>query len=99
MERSRWWNGTRGDSKDRGLCVALWLAAVLVPLALYARTMPPTITWWFGGSDSGELISAADSLGIAHPTGYPLFVLLGYLATRVPVGEVAGRVNAMNAIL
>ncbi len=84
---------------------SLWLlvgavaGAVLVSLILYLLTMPPTITWWFGGSDSGELISAADAFGIAHPTGYPLFVLLGYLATRVPIGDVAGRVNAMNAVL
>jgi hypothetical protein len=75
------------------------VGAALVSLLLFLTTMPPTITWWFGGSDSGEVISAAEVLGIAHPTGYPLFVVLGFLATRVPIGEVAGRVNAMNAIL
>jgi hypothetical protein len=76
-------------------------AAAVVPaaLALYLRTMPPTITWWFGGADSGDLVSAAATLGIPHPTGYPLFVVLGYAATRVPLGEVAARVNAMNALL
>ena len=70
-----------------------------VPLLAYLLTMPPTITWWFGGSDSGDLVSAADALGVPHPTGYPLFVLLGHVATRVPVGEAAGRINAMNALL
>ncbi|MGD9892909.1 MAG: DUF2723 domain-containing protein [Dehalococcoidia bacterium] len=73
--------------------------AVVVSLVLYLVTMPPTITWWFGGSDSGELISAAEAFGIAHPTGYPLFVLLGFLATRIPAGDIAERVNAMNAVI
>lgn len=89
------------DSERRqGLVAgALIGGTVLALIALYLTTMPPTITWWFGGSDSGELVSAADSLGIAHPTGYPLFVVLGFIATRVPVGDVAARVNALNVVL
>jgi hypothetical protein len=81
-----------------------FVAAGLVTLsagALYLSTVPPTITWWFGGADSGDLTSAAAVLGIPHPTGYPLFVLLGHLATRVPLPEVdpAGRINLMNVVL
>jgi hypothetical protein len=83
----------------RPLTAAAVLVAVALPLVLYARTMPPTITWWFGGADSGDLVPAADVLGIPHPTGYPLFVLLGHAATRIPWGEIAGRINAMNAVL
>jgi hypothetical protein len=99
MTRSRRSSGA-GFRRGDPIAVAAGAGvAVLVVLALYLRTMPPTITWWFGGSDSGELVSAADALGIAHPTGYPLFVLLGHLATRVPFGDVAARVNAMNAVL
>jgi hypothetical protein len=81
------------------LPAATTLAVVAVTLFLYLQTMPPTITWWFGGADSGELVAAADVLGIAHPTGYPLFILAGHVATRVPLGDVAVRVNAMNALL
>lgn len=75
------------------------VAAAGLSLALYLATMPPTITWWFGGSDSGDLASAADLLGIPHPTGYPLFVILGHLSSRIPAGEVAGRINVMNGTL
>ena len=85
--------------RRRVLPLATFATAASVPLVLYLLTMPPTITWWFGGSDSGDLASAADVLGIPHPTGYPLFVLLGHVATRVPLGEIGGRINAMNAVL
>ncbi len=74
-------------------------ATVGLVLVLYLWTLAPTVTWWHGGADSGELASAAAGLGVPHPTGYPLFVLLGRAATAVPVGDVAGRVNAMNALL
>ncbi len=33
--------------------------------------------------DSGELAAAASTLGIAHPTGYPLFTLLGFIFTQI----------------
>src|SRR3712207_8890927 len=88
-----------GKRRLRLVAASLVGVAILLPFLLFLATMPPTITWRFGGSDSGELISAADSFGVAHPTGYPLFVLMGYLATRVPFGEVAACVNAMNAVL
>jgi hypothetical protein len=95
-----------GDSRSKGGRIRVRLVVLfaivppaLVALTLYLATMPPTITWWFGGSDSGDLVPAADLLGVPHPTGYPLFVIIGHLATRVPVGEVAARINAMNAVL
>ncbi|MGH2584674.1 MAG: protein O-mannosyl-transferase family, partial [Dehalococcoidia bacterium] len=91
--------GDRSRASGRILVAALLAATVALLLVLYLNTIPPTITWWFGGADSGELVTAAETLGVAHPTGYPLFTLLGFLSTRVPVGEIAGRVNTMNAVL
>ncbi len=35
--------------------------------------------------DSGELATVQTTLGIAHPTGYPLFTMLGFLWTKVPL--------------
>lgn len=64
--------------------------------ALYLYTMCPTIYTM----DNGELIVAAYKLELAHPTGYPLFCLLGKLSTyAIPFGSVAERINAMNALL
>jgi len=66
----------------------------MVALALYGWTLAPTVTL----VDSGELIVAARSLGVAHPPGFPLYVLLAHLATWVPLGNVAQRVNVASAV-
>jgi hypothetical protein len=47
--------------------------------------------------DSLEFQLVTYQLGIPHPTGYPLYVLLGKLFTLLPVGNVAYRVNLMSA--
>ena len=48
--------------------------------------------------DSGELVTAVHVLGIPHPTGYPLYVLLGKLWTLlVPFGSIAWRMSLFSA--
>jgi hypothetical protein len=75
----------------RAACAA---AVFAVALAVYTLTLAPTVTL----VDSGELIVAADSLGVAHPPGFPLYVLLAHLASRLPFGTVAWRVNFASAL-
>lgn len=53
----------------------------LVAIVIYFGTVTPSVTF----TDSGELAGACSSLGIAHPTGYPLFTILGYLWTLLPL--------------
>ena len=49
--------------------------------------------------DSGELVAAAATLGIPHPSGYPLYVLLGKLwITMAPVGSIAFRMSLFSAL-
>jgi tetratricopeptide (TPR) repeat protein len=68
--------------------------AGLVVAAVYAAGACPTI--YVG--DSGELVTAVHVLGIPHPTGYPLYVLLGKLWTlAVPLGSVAYRMSLFSA--
>src|SRR6267378_1684967 len=67
---------------------AAWVAA-LAALWAYALTLSPTVAWINFGEDSGDLLAASATLGIPHPTGYPLFVLLGRLATFLPLGALA----------
>ena len=69
------------------------VAGALV-LALYLLTLAPTTAMW----DTSEYITAAYTLGIPHPPGNPLFVLLGRVATLVPFGSVAVRVNMLAAL-
>jgi hypothetical protein len=71
------------------------LAAAAIAALIYGGTLAPTV----GAGDSGELVLAADSLGIAHPPGYPLWVLLARLMASVPIGDLAWRVNALSALL
>src|SRR5213079_751863 len=51
--------------------------AFLVALFLYSWTLAPTVTL----TDSGELIVVAHGLGVAHPPGFPLWVILALFAS------------------
>jgi len=73
----------------------LFFASALPAFCLYLATLSPTVT----AEDSGELITAAYTLGIAHPPGYPLWCMLGKLFTYIPFGTVAWRVNLLSAVL
>lgn len=80
-------------------------AAYLVPallvfagsLLLDLRTLMPGLGFW----DTGEFQTIGTTLGIAHPTGYPSYTLLLWLASVVlaPVGEPALRANLASALL
>ncbi len=74
----------------RGVMLAVSLVAFLV----YLRTLAPGVDF----IDAGELTTVAWTLGIAHPTGYPLFTLLGWALSHLPVGaEPVVRMNLMAA--
>jgi hypothetical protein len=45
--------------------------------------------------DSGEFLAAAATLGVAHPSGYPLLVLLGHAFSWLPFGPLAFRINLL----
>jgi hypothetical protein len=70
--------------------------AVVFALAfgVYAWTAAPGLGWL----DSAELTAAAATLGIAHPPGHPIPLLLGKLIALLPLGDVAHRVNLASAL-
>ena len=85
--------GLRSMVLGRDLCLAT--AVALASLGLYTATLAPGLT----GEDSGELITAAHTLGIPHPPGYPLWCLLARLSAVVlPFGGVAWSVNFLSAL-
>lgn len=72
-----------------------WIPRGLAAFAfcVYAVLVPPGMYWL----DSPELSAAAVRLGSPHPTGFPLFCLLGKAAQFVPFGEISFRINLMCA--
>ncbi len=77
---------------DGVLALALFAAS----LALYVQTLAPSVATLF--DDSLEFPLVSYRLGIAHPTGYPLYTLLGKLFTLLPWHNVAWRVNLLSAV-
>lgn len=79
-----------GEAPPWRVAAGVWLAV----LALYVATLAPTTAMW----DASEYIAAAKVLGIPHPPGNPLFVLLAHTFALLPVPlSFAGRVNLLAA--
>ena len=73
-----------------GIAILVFLTAASV----YLITLTPTVPFW----DAGEFIAVSKILGIPHPPGTPLYVLIGRISTLIPWKSVAERVNALSAI-
>jgi len=69
-------------------------ALVFQSLLFYMITLAPGIY----GFDSAELSSGVHSLGIIHPPGYPLYILIGKVFALLPFGTLAYRLNIMSAV-
>jgi lipoprotein signal peptidase len=67
-------------------------------MTIYLLTMAPGLTWANGGSDGGDLITAAATGGVAHPTGYPVYLLVARLFQLLPFGSLAFRTNILSAL-
>ncbi|MCC6905474.1 MAG: DUF2723 domain-containing protein [Anaerolineae bacterium] len=65
-----------------------------IAMAGYLLTIQPTV----GRADTFEFQVTAPVLGVAHPTGYPLYLLYGKLLSLIPFGPVALRVNLTSVI-
>ena len=76
--------------------LAASLLVGLIALVAASFTLLPGVAFW----DTGELQSVAPLMGTAHPTGFPTYVLLGWLASVVlqPLGEPAFVMNLFSAI-
>ncbi|HEY74880.1 MAG TPA: DUF2723 domain-containing protein [Thermoflexia bacterium] len=70
--------------------------AFAIALGLYVATLLPDVL----PADAGEFQLVAATAGVAHPPGYPLYSMLGWLATRLPWGSgPAWRVNLLSAVI
>jgi hypothetical protein len=83
-----------GPAPGAGPSYGLAASVAAGVFALYAATLAPTTAMW----DASEYIAAARVLGLPHPPGNPLFVLLAHVAGLVPVPvSYAERINLLAA--
>ena len=83
----------RDPAEHRGATIVAWLV-FLFTLGAYTLGCTTSCPFW----DSGEFIATSKVLGIPHPPGTPLYVLIGRLFAMIPVGTVAYRVNWLSAL-
>ncbi|MDD5251737.1 MAG: DUF2723 domain-containing protein [Patescibacteria group bacterium] len=70
------------------------VAAFAVSLAVYVPMLPTAVTF----EDSAEFVTATATLGILHPSGYPLYILLAKPFTWLPFATVPWRVALFSAV-
>jgi len=68
---------------------------LLGTLLIYVKTMAPTLSFW----DCGEFIACSYILGIPHPPGTPLYILIGRIFSIIPLfDDISARVNFLSAL-
>lgn len=65
----------------------------IISFSIYLFVLCPTVYW----GDCGEFIVAANTLGVAHSPGHPLYTLMGRIFALLPLGNSAFRINLMSA--
>ena len=76
--------------------VARLAPAIVIGVALvaYSATLMPGMAF----DDWGEMQTVPHVLGVAHPTGYPTYILIAWLFGLLPIGSVAWRANFLSAV-
>ena len=68
----------------------------LVSFLVYYNTMAPTVSFW----DCGEFIATSHTLGVPHPPGSPLFLIIGRVFSMIPFSpDIAFRVNLISVFV
>jgi tetratricopeptide (TPR) repeat protein len=84
-----------GSPDPRHVHRAAAIAVLLTTFIIYNATKAPTLSFW----DCGEFIACSSILGIPHPPGSPVYILLGRLFSIIPFhADISARVNMLSAI-
>ncbi|MBI2618517.1 MAG: DUF2723 domain-containing protein [Ignavibacteriales bacterium] len=80
---------------DRKLNRIIALGLFFVSLAVYVKTLSPTVAFW----DVGEFMAAAYYLQVPHPPGAPLFLLIARIFSEIPLSsDIAVRMHFISAL-
>lgn len=71
------------------------LGLTMAGLVLYVATLAPTVLW---GDDATLQLAAVEGRLQASAGSHPAWVVLAHLLTRLPVGDLAHRVNLLSAL-
>jgi len=73
----------------------LTVLSFFIPFLIYLLTMAPTMSFW----DCGEYIATSVILGVPHPPGSPLYLLLGNFFSKIPIfSDIGARINLISPI-
>ncbi len=79
------------DRTNGLIAFGVWLLAMVI----YFLTKAPTFSFW----DCGEFVAACHILGIPHPPGTPLYVMIGRIFSLIPiVDDIAARINFLSGL-
>ncbi len=85
-------NSSAGFDKTNAIIAIL---VGIIATTVYWMTVQPTVSFW----DCGEFIACSYILGIPHPPGSPLFIMIGRLFSVLPLfADVALRVNLISVL-
>ena len=75
---------------------AIALLVFTISFMIYFLTMAPTTSFW----DCGEFIATSVIMGVPHPPGTPLYLLLGNFFSQIPLfDDIGARVNLISVIV
>ena len=81
--------------KEKNINKIIAFLVFIVSTLVYLRTIAPTTSFW----DCGEFIACSYILGVPHPPGAPLYILIGRIFSMIPFAEDIGlRVNMISAL-
>lgn len=88
-------SASANGNREIRLTLAGGILVFLATFTAYCLTVAPTVSFW----DCGEFVACSYTLGVAHPPGSPMFLLIGRLFSLVPIfDQVALRTNFISVI-
>ncbi len=80
---------------NKRINLILLVLSFIIPFFIYFLTMAPTVSLW----DCGEFIATSIILGVPHPPGTPLYLIIGNFFSQIPLlNDLGARVNLISPL-